>query len=147
MFFNKSPGMASLKMIRGAAIAQWICLCLPSCCPRFDSQACHQRFFSIIVEFVLYLSMRCWEKNKNKQKRGRIWPILKNLALGLVTYFLLQSACWILSCSWLGSTSIGDSIKSHLGRGLGVKSIMLHGDSATPMWRNVSMLDFIISIH
>ena len=32
---------------RGAAIAQWIRLHLPSCRPGFDSQACHQRFFQL----------------------------------------------------------------------------------------------------
>ena len=32
---------------QGAAIAQWICLCLPSCCPGFTSQACLLRFFHL----------------------------------------------------------------------------------------------------
>ena len=51
----------------GAAIAQWNHLRPPSCRP--GSSPKHA--FSFIV-FVLYLSC---EKNENKQKRGRVWPI------------------------------------------------------------------------
>ena len=32
-------------LLWGAAIAQWIRLRLPSCCPGFDSQACHLCLF------------------------------------------------------------------------------------------------------
>ena len=49
--------------IGGAAIAQWICLCLPPCRPGFEFQAYHLCFF----HFLLYLSC---EKNENKQKEG-----------------------------------------------------------------------------
>ena len=58
--------------IGGAAIAQWNRLRLPSCRPGFESQARNLRFLFIV--FVLYLSC---EKNENKQKRGRVWPIFK----------------------------------------------------------------------
>ena len=39
----------------GAAIAQWICLCLPSCRPGFESQVRHLCFFiySICATFVM----------------------------------------------------------------------------------------------
>ena len=56
----------------GAAIAQWIRLHLPSCRPGFESQAHHLCFFNLYLSFEL----EC-EKNENKQKRGRDWPILK----------------------------------------------------------------------
>ena len=36
---------------RGAAIAQWICLCLPSCQPWFKSQAHHLSLSQFIFEF------------------------------------------------------------------------------------------------
>ena len=56
---------------KGAAIAQWIRLRLPSWCPRFESQAPHlPMLLSFIVKCVLYLSC---EKNGNKQKW--VWPI------------------------------------------------------------------------
>ena len=43
------------SMIWGAAIAQWIRLCLPFCRPGFESQARHLRFFiySICATFVM----------------------------------------------------------------------------------------------
>ena len=39
----------NLKRIQnwGAAIAQWIRLCLPSCCPEFESQADHLHFYHL----------------------------------------------------------------------------------------------------
>ena len=46
---------------------QWIRLRLPTCRPRFESQAHHICFYHlVIVKVVLYLSC---EKNENKQKR------------------------------------------------------------------------------
>ena len=47
----------------GAAIAQWISLHLPPCCPGFESQARQIRFF--ILHF---------EKNENKQKEAGFGP-------------------------------------------------------------------------
>ena len=32
-----------------AALALWFCLCLPSCGPRFESQAHHLRFFQFVL--------------------------------------------------------------------------------------------------
>ena len=59
----------------GAVIAQRIRLLLPYCRPGFESQAYHLHFFHFIL-FVLYLSR---EKNENKTKRGRIWPIFNKI--------------------------------------------------------------------
>ena len=60
-------------LVWGAAIAQWIRLPLPSSRPGFESQAHHLCFFQIIY---LSFELEC-EKNENKQKRGRDWPIFK----------------------------------------------------------------------
>ena len=49
----------------GAAIAQWICLCLPFYHPWFESQAQNLRFYQFIL--------RCG-KDKNKQKEAGIGP-------------------------------------------------------------------------
>ena len=54
-----------------AAIAPWFRLCLPSCGPRFESQALHQRFF----QFILLKLYR--ENDENKQKEAGIGPFLK----------------------------------------------------------------------
>ena len=56
--------------MNGAAIAQWVRLCLPSCSPGFDPQAQHLRFFN------LYLN--CDEKKRYETKRVSRGP-LKNL--------------------------------------------------------------------
>ena len=46
--------------------------------PRVQLPSTPSMLLSFIVKFVLYLSLRC-EKNENKPKRGRVWPIfLKN---------------------------------------------------------------------
>ena len=50
-----------------AAIAPWFRLGLPSCSPRFESQAHDLRFF----QFVL---MKLYRENNEKTKRGRAWP-------------------------------------------------------------------------
>ena len=52
-----------------AAIAPWFRLRLPSCGPRFESQALHLRFFQLLK---LYR-----ENNENKQKEAGIGPFLK----------------------------------------------------------------------
>ena len=38
---------------RGAAIARWICLCLPSCIPGFESQAHHLCFYHL--QYLCYI--------------------------------------------------------------------------------------------
>ena len=64
--------------LRGAAIAQWIRLHLPSCCPGFESQAHHLCFFSIYKVQIVYLSLESeCEKNENKQKEANNCPFLK----------------------------------------------------------------------
>ena len=46
-FYAFSPFIRPIPTyIRGAAIAQWICLRLPFCCPGFEFQAHHLRFFN-----------------------------------------------------------------------------------------------------
>ena len=59
-----------------AAIAQWIRLHLPSCRHRFEPKHAINAFIN------LYLNCHV-EKDENKQKRGRDWPIFlkKNIAL------------------------------------------------------------------
>ena len=58
-------GKTSLRW--GAAIAQWICLRLPSCCRGFTSQSHHQHFYQFKIEFKLWRV----EKTKiNKKKPG-----------------------------------------------------------------------------
>ena len=56
-----------------AAIAQWICLRL---LPRVRVPSTLSMLFSIYIVQTVYLSIEfeC-EKNENKQKRGRDWPI------------------------------------------------------------------------
>ena len=56
---------------RVAAIAPWFCLRLPSCSPRFESQAHHLCFFSICIEIVT-------RKELKLTKRGRDWPTFFN---------------------------------------------------------------------
>ena len=58
-----------------SSIAQWICLRLPSCHPRFESQTHHLGFYQFILKLYTL------EKTKINIKRGRDWPI-KNLQLG-----------------------------------------------------------------
>ena len=61
----------------GATIAQWIRLSLPTCCPRFESQAHHLRFYQFKFQFKLWHV----EKTKISRKRGRDWPIFKKKCL------------------------------------------------------------------
>ena len=69
----------------GAAIAQWICLYLPSCHPGFKSQAHHQRFYPN-CQFVLYLSC---EKNENKQKEAGFDPFKIRLLRSITVHSFL----------------------------------------------------------
>ena len=58
--------------MRGAAIAQWIRLRLPSCHPVRVPSTPSMLFFNLYLSFEL----EC-EKNENKQKRGWDWPFKK----------------------------------------------------------------------
>ena len=58
-------------MVRGAAIAQWIHLCLPSCRHGFESQA-HHLWFHQFIKKIVYC-----RKDENKQKEAEIGPYLK----------------------------------------------------------------------
>ena len=56
----------------GAAIAQWICLSLPSLRPGFESQAHHLCFFQFILFKFYICHLEC---GKNKQKEAGIGPL------------------------------------------------------------------------
>ena len=58
------------KETRGATMAQWICLRLPSCRPGFKPQAHHLRFYQFILEL-------CNVEKAKINKRGRDGPFLK----------------------------------------------------------------------
>ena len=84
-----------------------ICLCLPSCHPRFKSQAHHPRFYRC-RQFVVYLSC---EKNENKLKEPGFGPFLikKNLQMPMNQTFtfvlhedisILLQALNIKRCRW-----------------------------------------------
>ena len=60
-------------VIRGAAIAQWIRLRLPFCCPGFNSQAHHQCLHQIIFE------LWCVEKTRINKKRPGLADFLKRI--------------------------------------------------------------------
>ena len=53
---------------------------VPSCRPRFESQAHHLRFFSIYIVQIVNLSfeLEC-EKNENIQKEAGIGPFLTKM--------------------------------------------------------------------
>ena len=59
------------EFLRGVAIAQWICLCLPSCRPRFESQIHH-------LHFHQFIELCNVEKTKINRKVAGIGPFLKN---------------------------------------------------------------------
>ena len=63
---------------RGAAIAPWICLCLPSSHPRCESQAHHIRFYRFIFE-LCHL-----EKTIINEKEAAIGPFKKHFWTSLL---------------------------------------------------------------
>ena len=64
-FFPKYSKCSKISCLRGAAIAQWICLRLAYCCPGFKSQANHLHFYQFIFELCRV------EKTKiNKKEAG-----------------------------------------------------------------------------
>ena len=66
-------------ILGGAAIAQWICLLLPSCCPASSPK-------HVIYTFIIYsqiCAILSCEKNKNKQKEVWFGPFLKCSDQGL----------------------------------------------------------------
>ena len=62
---------------RGAAIAQWNSLHLPSCRPGFESQANHLSFYFIYIQICAIFVIVLW-------KEWKVWPIFKkkNVFLG-----------------------------------------------------------------
>ena len=61
-----------------AVIAQWIRLRLPFSSPGFESQAHHLTFY-IYSQILYYIMLR------KEWKRGRVWPILKNILQDIQT--------------------------------------------------------------
>ena len=84
--------------MKGAAIAQWICLRLPSCHPRFESQAHHLSFHQFVELFNL-------EKDKNKQKEAGIGPYLQKVLMNYfkTSVFTSKKAGPLLLNQFLGS--------------------------------------------
>ena len=66
----------------GAAIAQWIRLRLPFCCPGFQSQAYHLSFYKII-------GVSC-RKDENKRKEAGIGPFFFKKILEKLLSVLIQ---------------------------------------------------------
>ena len=60
--------------IGGAAIAQWFCLHLLSCCPGFNSQAHHLSFYQLLSN-LCHICPYDVRKERKESKRGRVWPI------------------------------------------------------------------------
>ena len=108
----RSNGQDSNEIvIRGAAIAKWIHLRLPSCHPGFESQAHHLHFYQIKFELFHV------EKTKNKQKEAGIGPFFlkkeqldkiiqrkdsKNILLDIARYVCfcqLSAAALSFSCA------------------------------------------------
>ena len=85
-------------LIRGATIAQWIHLRLPSYCPKFKSQAHNLCFNPFIFELCFM------EKDENKQKKEAGIGPLKNkqstskIITRLPTHFLDISSAEMLQC-------------------------------------------------
>ena len=65
--------------------------------PRVQLPSTPSLLLSSIVKFVLYLSLHC-EKNENKQKRGRVWPIFKERKNKLILDWQAPNA-WCLYSS------------------------------------------------
>ena len=59
----------------GGAIAQWICLCLPSCCPRLESQSHHLCFYHLQPNLCYFCRVKKMKINKNRT----VQPIFKTI--------------------------------------------------------------------
>ena len=66
-------------LILGAAIAQWIRLCLPSCGPGFESKAHHLGMLLPFTIKLCALFVIVLRKGQTSTKRGRVWPIQKTI--------------------------------------------------------------------
>ena len=84
----------------GAAIAQWIRLHLPYCCPGFESQAHHLRFLQFIL-FKLYICHLGWNVKRTKIKRSQDWPVLKK-SLEIVVYVCCNCSHGERFVIWVG---------------------------------------------
>ena len=78
-----------------STIAQWIRLCLPSCCPGFNSQARHLCFYHNSQICAIFVHAM-WEKNENKQREAEIGPFFKKnlLSYGGNTKFVVYKHCF-----------------------------------------------------
>ena len=77
---KKGSSSSTTTLRRGAAIAQWIHLRLPSWSPGFKSKA-HNLSFKCLL---YYLSC---EKKENKQKEAGFWPIFKKTLTLIPSYW------------------------------------------------------------
>ena len=80
----------TLMIVRGAAIAQWICLRLPSCCPRFLFQAHHLCLYQLILISVMW-KIRKW----TKWGRNLAHFLKTRLIVNKIYRWLIRTAdCW-----------------------------------------------------
>ena len=78
--------MVNIFIAWGAAIAQWIRLHLPSCCPGFESQAHHLCFHKFVKKLCNV------EKTKINKKRPRLAHLKKNIFIAKTLSFNSQWA-------------------------------------------------------
>ena len=89
-----------VEVLRGAAIAPWIRLCLPSCPPGFESQAHHLHFFSIYIVQICPLNWNVKRIcNSVSNNFSETWIRWSNVALirlqSLYIYHLLSGRQWM----------------------------------------------------
>ena len=87
LFFHYLALYNDEHLSNGIAIAQWIRLCLPSCCPGFEPQHTPSMLFPIYIVQFAYLSfgLEC-ENNGNEQKEAGIGPFKKANVTDIYNY-------------------------------------------------------------
>ena len=85
-----------VEVLRGAAIAPWIRLCLPSCPPGFESQAHHLHFFSIYIVQICPLNWNVKRIcNSVSNNFSETWIRWSNVALTrLQSLYIYHCAHW-----------------------------------------------------
>ena len=100
---EKEDGVGPFKkpmLLRGAAIIQWICLRLPSCCPGFKSEGHHLFCYHLKSN----LCSICHVKRTKINKTGPDLAHLKNYTEKFANQI----------DSWIGSTALGNEISISL---------------------------------